>query len=126
MRIVTLEEHVTFPELTSRIPPEALAAQGTDHSPLMNRIAPQLADIWGERLKLMDESGITLQVLSVVGAGAQLLDPAEGVPFAKDYNDTLAKKIAGWPDRFAAFAHLPMTAPEAAAEELKRTVQVHG
>jgi predicted TIM-barrel fold metal-dependent hydrolase len=126
MRIVTLEEHLTFPEFISRIPKELMADHSIDDSPMMRQILPSLADITGERLRSMDENGISLQVLSVAGAGADLLNSRDGPMFAKKYNDAIAEKIAGYPNRFAAFAHLPMTAPQDAADELERTIKTHG
>ncbi len=123
MRIVCLEEHVSFPEITKLIPEEIIGDQ--TKSPMMQKLAPKLADITGERLKSMDDNGITVQVLSVINPGADLLSPEDGPAFAKQYNDLLAEKIAGNHKRFAAFAHLPLTAPEAAAEELERTVKTH-
>ena len=74
----------------------------------------------------MDDNGITLQVLSVDGMGAQLLTALEGPVFARQYNDLIAETIAPYPHRFTAFAHLPMTAPLAAAEELERVVTRYG
>jgi predicted TIM-barrel fold metal-dependent hydrolase len=44
---------------------------------------------------------------------------------ARQYNDLIAERIAGFEDRFMAFAHLPMTAPIAAADELERAVKEH-
>jgi predicted TIM-barrel fold metal-dependent hydrolase len=126
MRVVTLEEHITFPELTSRIPHELLATRSIDQSPVMQNLLPKLQDIGGARLKSMDDNGIGLQVLSVAGAGADLLDPGEGTSFARAYNDAIAGKIKDFPGRFAAFAHLPMSAPMEAARELERTVKTHG
>ncbi|WP_461103321.1 amidohydrolase family protein [Spirosoma koreense] len=127
MRTVALEEHVSFPELTSRIPEKAVANRGwpTSASPdsPMKQVDVQLADIGDERLTKMDEAGITVQVLSVSGAGADLLNATDGPALARDYNDLLAQKIAEHPSRFAGFAHLPMTAPEAAADELERAVR---
>ena len=123
MRIVTLEEHVSFPELTNLIPADALAGRNIEHSPMIKQLAPKLADVSGERLAAMDEQGISVQVLSVSGAGADLLAPEDGPGFAKKYNDALAEKIKAAPDRFTAFAHLPVTAPEAAADELERAVK---
>jgi predicted TIM-barrel fold metal-dependent hydrolase len=64
-----------------------------------------------------------MQVLSVAGLGADLLSAEEGPAFASQYNDAIAEKISDYPDRLAAFAHLPMTAPGAAADELERTVE---
>ena len=123
MRVVTLEEHISFPEMTQQIPKDKIG--GHDASPMMQKIAPKLADIDGERLQSMDESGVSMQVLSVINTGANLFGPKEGPAFAKQYNDLIAEKIAGKRDRFTAFANLPTTNPEAAADELERTVKTH-
>jgi uncharacterized protein len=125
MCIITLEEHLTFPELTSRIPKEIMAKHFIADSPIMQQLSSKLADITSERLKSMDDNGISLQVLSVAGAGADLLDSSEGPVFAAQYNDAIAAKIKDHRDRFAAFAHLPLSAPEAAADELERTIKTH-
>ncbi len=120
MRIVTLEEHISFPEMAAQIPKDALGGFGKSEA--MQRIAPKLADITGERLKSMDANGISMQVLSVDSSGANLLTADKGPAFAAQYNDLIAEKITGYEDRFTAFAHLPMTAPVAAADELERAV----
>lgn len=121
MRIVTLEEHISFPEMTAKIPKEALGGFG--QSEVMQRLAPKLADITGERLRSMDANGITMQILSVDSSGANLVSPQESPAFAMQYNDLIAQRIAGFEDRFSAFALLPMTAPVAAADELERVVK---
>ncbi|GAA3958190.1 amidohydrolase family protein [Mucilaginibacter dorajii] len=121
MRIVTLEEHISLPEMTDLIPKDALGGFG--QSERMQQLKPKLADITGERLKSMDDNGISIQVLSVDSSGANLLNPQEGPAFAMQYNDLIAQRITGFEDRFTAFAHLPMTAPMAAADELERTVK---
>jgi len=121
MRIITLEEHISLPEMADKIPKQALGGFGK--SEVMQRLAPKLADITGERLKSMDANGITMQVLSVDSSGANLLSPTEGPAFAKQYNDLIAARIAGFGNRFTAFAHLPTTAPAAAADELERAVK---
>ena len=128
MRTVTLEEHVTFPELLRHFltlagPQGGLAI---DRSPFLQSLEGRLADVGEERLQSMDANGIDLQVLSIVGTGAEALEPSPGVDFAYLYNETLAHRIKKHPSRFAAFAHLPMTAPAAAADELERTVKEHG
>jgi len=125
MRIITLEEHVTFPELTSQIPKDLMAKHSFNRSTMMEKIAPKLADISGERLRSMDDNGISMQILSVAGPGADLLNPKEGPIFAKQYNDAIAERISNHPDRFTAFAHLPTSAPEAAADELERTIKTY-
>jgi predicted TIM-barrel fold metal-dependent hydrolase len=121
MRIVTLEEHISFPEMVNKLPKDAL--NGFGKSDVMQRLAPKLADITEERLKSMDDTGISMQVLSVDSAGANLLSKENGPAFAACYNDMIAEKILGLENRFTAFSHLPMTAPEAAADELERTVK---
>jgi predicted TIM-barrel fold metal-dependent hydrolase len=121
MRIVTLEEHISFPEMTNKIPKEALGIFG--QSEVMQRLAPKLADVTRERLKSMDANGITTQVLSVDSLGANLVSQEDAPAFATQYNDLIAERIKGFEDRFTAFALLPMTAPLAAADELERTVK---
>lgn len=124
MRIVTLEEHISFPEMVDKIPKEALGSFG--QSEAMQQMNPKLADITGDRLRSMDQTGITMQVLSVATLGADLLSPEQGPAFATYYNDMIAEKISGFKKRFTAFAHLPMTAPAAAADELERAVKQYG
>lgn len=121
MRTVILEEHVSFPEITKRI---SLPGRGAGaFAGMPPGVKDRIGDVSGERLREMERNGISLQVLSVAGPGAHLLPPEEGPALARDYNDLLAEKISPYPDKLAAFAHLPMTAPEAAADELERTAR---
>ena len=129
MRVVALEEHFVVPALIDRISPDVVArrgipARGQTWSPLNQTDA--MAEVGPERLRAMDESAVTMQVLSVVGPGADLLPPAEGPGWARDANDAMAAAIAAHPDRYAGFAHLPLTAPDAAADELERAVRQLG
>ena len=45
MRIVTQEEHISFPEMTGQIPAEKLGGFGQNER--MKQLAPKLADITG-------------------------------------------------------------------------------
>jgi predicted TIM-barrel fold metal-dependent hydrolase len=126
MRVVTLEDHLTIPELSSQIDVETMVRRGwprpgSPRAALMPHA--RLSDTGTTRLADMDASGITVQVLSLAGPGAELLDSQAGPALARQFNDRLAAIVAGHPDRYAAFTHLPMTAPEAAADELERTVR---
>lgn len=121
MRRVTLEEHIAFPQMVEKIPKEALGSFG--QSAAMQRMAPKLEDITGDRLKSMDDNDISMQVLSVDSSGANLLNAEKGPAFATEYNNMIADKIVKFKNRFTAFAHLPMTAPLAAADELERAVK---
>ena len=129
MRVVALEEHFLVPDLVGRISPEALArrgvpARGQVSSPL--NLMDEMAEVGPQRLKAMDESAVTMQVLSVAGPGADLLPPDQGPGWAREMNDAMAAAIASHPGRFAGFAHLPLTAPEAAADELERAIRQLG
>ena len=124
MHIITLEEHVVFPELAEKVKENGGKAAGQASGSVTN-LAPLLADIVGERLTAMDTAGIAMQVLSVVGPGANLLRGEDAVQIARDYNDKLAEKISTLPERFTAFAHLPVSEPAAAATELERTVKTY-
>jgi predicted TIM-barrel fold metal-dependent hydrolase len=124
MRIVTLEEHFQVPDLIARIGKDRAASRGwpsSDGNPDATR-QDELADVGERRLADMDAAGVTMQVLSASGPGADLLPADAGPDLARAYNDRLGQIVTGRPDRFAGFAHLPMTAPEAAADELERAV----
>ena len=129
MRVVALEEHFIVPSLLERISPDAVEqrgfpARGKPWSPL--NATDEMADLGPARLKVMDESAVTVQVLSIVGPGAELLPPDQGPAWACQANDALAAGIAANPGRYAGFAHLPLTAPTAAADELERAVKQLG
>jgi len=74
----------------------------------------------------MDASGITVQVLSVAGPGADLVPGQAGVDLARAYNDALAEACVRHPTRYRGFAHLPLLDPEKAADELERCVRQLG
>jgi len=83
----------------------------------------RLLDIHDQRLRMMDEGGIELSVLSLLSPGIQALwDPAVAVDWAHRLNDHAADQVARRPDRFAAFAALPLQDPDAAIAELRRCV----
>jgi hypothetical protein len=129
MRIVALEEHYTVPRIVAGISPDAIARRGFPGpdavwSQTIKR--NELADLGAARLADMDASGITVQVLSVAGPGADLVPSQPGIDLARAYNDALAEACARHPTRYRGFAHLPMLAPGAAADELERTVKELG
>jgi uncharacterized protein len=126
MRTVALEEHFTVPDLVRQIDPTAIIRRGfpppgTQWGPA--RQVERLADVGPARLQDMDAAGITVQVLSVSGPGADVAPATEAPALARAFNDALAQIVAAHPDRYAGFAHLPMTAPEAAADELERAIK---
>ena len=112
MRIVALEEHFTFPELQNRIDPALVIKRGypaPDAPSARPEIDDRLKDFGEARLKSLDDARVSLQVMGPSGPGADLLPPGEGPAFARELNDALAAQIALHPDRYAGFAHLPLT-----------------
>jgi predicted TIM-barrel fold metal-dependent hydrolase len=129
MRVVALEEHFTLPSFLHRVAGSRQTSVRDDETmpAVVRKITEKMIDLGAGRLADMDRSGISLQVLSKagnhVGPSADMLDGDEAIAFARDFNDEAAREIARHPDRFAAFAHLPMSVPEGAADELERTVR---
>ena len=128
-RIVSVEEHFSLPDLLGRISSTAVKERGyfSRDQPFagFSRVA-ELADVGRGRIRVLDDAGVSVQVLSLAGPGADLLSPREGVAWAREANDALAGIIAARPDRFAGLAHLPLTDPDAAADELERCVKQLG
>jgi hypothetical protein len=129
MRVVALEEHFSVPALVRRIDPAAISRRGyrprnpPKSGPNPLELLPEIGEL---RLKSMDEAGITVQVLSNSGPGADLVPGADGVAIAREMNDYLAAAVARHPTRFAGFAALPMQSPDAAPKELMRAVKELG
>ena len=125
MRTITLEEHF--------ISPGFLAGPGKDFTERLRNSGPrgakvyqQLQDIGDKRIADMDAAGIDMQVLSLNSPGVEQADAAEQIAIARESNDFLAEAVKKYPQRFAAFASLPVAAPEQAAEELDRRVRQQG
>ena len=75
MRIVALEEHYTVPTIVSRIDPAAIRRRGFPAPDIVwgqTLKRNELAQLGDARIADMDASGITLQVLSVAGPGADV------------------------------------------------------
>ena len=129
MRTVALEEHFSVPAL-AMIPAEHLLGRGNpafaQGAEIMKDGSKYLSELGASRIADMDSAGITVQVLSWSGPGADILPPDESVPWAREENDHLAGFIGERPDRYAGFEHLPMTALQAAADELERCVRALG
>ena len=125
LRIVAVEEHFTCHDLLNRIDSATLVRNGwpAPGTPMFQAInPPALADTGQGRIAAMDTAGIHVQVLSVPGPGAEIVSGPDGIALAREFNDRMARLIAAEPERFAAFAHLPMRNPSAAADELERAV----
>ena len=125
MKLIGIEEHYLTAEV--RAAWDAIGLAATDPSVAINSgdIERRLLDLADERLALMDETGLDVQVLSLTTPALHDLGP-ESVDLAQRANDAVAAAIARHPDRFQAFAALPMAMPDEAALELERCVKTLG
>lgn len=113
MTLIAVEEHLIPADLVSQVRADSAV-------PEMLRAA--LTDVGERRLRVMDEAGIDIQVLSVAAPGAQQAPTPTAVGLATALNDRCAQIVAAHPDRFRALASLPTQDPTSAVHEAKRAV----
>ena len=90
-------------------------------------LGPRLLDIQDMRVAEMDRHGVATMILSLNAPAVQAIhDVKRAIAVAREANDVLAGEVRKRPDRFAAFAALPMQDPDAASEELRRCVEELG
>ncbi|QYE34566.1 amidohydrolase family protein [Polymorphobacter sp. PAMC 29334] len=125
MKLIGIEEHF----LTSAVANawNAIGLEMSDPSVGYNQgvVGRRLADLAGERLALMDESGLDIQVLSLTTPALHDLG-RESVELAQRTNDAVAEAVARHPTRFQAMATLPVSIPDEAALELDRCISTLG
>jgi uncharacterized protein len=117
MRIIALEEHYATAGFL-RGPGGWLASRAGVIEPI--------CDLGAGRIAAMDDAGIDLAVLSLAAPGVEQLDGPKAVPLAHECNDELAEAVERYPDRLAGFATVPISSPDAAADELERAVRKLG
>ncbi|WP_347955807.1 amidohydrolase family protein [Gordonia aichiensis] len=108
---------------------DAIERLGVD--PDSTRIARGLAadsspDDMALRLEWMDRAGVDAQVLSVMPQGAFGSDADAVAETARLVNDEYAELLAKYPDRFYAYANLPLPHVDASIAELRRTLALPG
>ncbi len=126
MRTIAIEEHFLadgFREFMKRAAPSQAGGWSRTFAA---ELEAKMSDLGATRLKDMDAGGIDLQVISHTASAVVPLPGDEAVRLTREANDQLASAVAAHPDRFAGFATLPMTDPEAAADELERAVSSLG
>src|SRR5260221_12743961 len=118
MRIISLEEHFSIPEMSARIDKKLVAARGWPPGH-QDRFALQLADTGEQRLASMDEADITMQILSVAVPGAHLFPTRSRSPFALGCNDDVGPLIETNPLRLSGFDRQPMVGREDPADGVR-------
>ena len=105
----------------------AISLEATDPSMAFHsgRFETRLLDLAKDRLALMDETGLDVQVLSLTTPMLHDLGP-DSFDLARRTNDAIAAVLARHPTRFQALATLPVALPDEAALELERCMTVLG
>ena len=144
MKIICLEEHTSDQDLLQAAQPKQETEakyvnevgpystgnldDGDDKLPQLidfQTSAKLLPNLDGGRLAYMDEHGIDMQILSYSNPSQSAPEDVQ-VQLTRQANNRLAQAVRANPSRFGGFACLPWGHPEAAAEELERTVKELG
>jgi aminocarboxymuconate-semialdehyde decarboxylase len=78
------------------------------------------------RLRVMDQRGVDMQVLSLTSPMVSWASPELGLRLSRAFNDGASAACGAYPKRFLFAAALPIQAPELAIEELDRASQLPG
>jgi predicted TIM-barrel fold metal-dependent hydrolase len=113
MTLIALEEHVLPADLVNEVWSNPMAPDS---------VTAKLVDVGEQRLRVMDDAGIDMQVLSVVAPGSQQVPAERATDLSRAINDRCAEVVAADPVRFNALATLPTQDPDAAIIEAKRAI----
>ena len=113
--IVTLEEHFASPSVSAQY---EIAGEKSSYAMFPTAVQEKLLDLGDVRLAAMDRGAVAMQVMSHA-PNRLALTPKTCIKA----NDELHAATQKRPDRFAAFATLPMAHPQEAATELKRCIR---
>lgn len=93
------------------------------HSPRGKGWFDPLVDLEEGRLRLMDETGIDMAILSLMAPGVQSFEPETAAALAVRLNDHLAETVRRHPTRYGGLAVVAPQAPEKAAREVERAMR---
>jgi uncharacterized protein len=125
VKLIGMEEHFLTAEVSQAWSAIGLEAADPSVAYHAGAIEHRLINLADERLALMDETGLDVQVLSLTTPALHDLG-RESIDIARRTNDMLAEAVARHPDRFQAFATLPVSMPDEAALELDRCIKTLG
>lgn len=86
----------------------------------------QLLDIGDERLRVMDEHGVDVHLLSLTAPGVQMFDADTGSALAGLANDRIAEAVRRHPKRLAGLGTCAPQDPDRAAREIERAIGTLG
>ena len=134
MRKIATEEACSIPEVANALRTTAQTAWTNLDMKLVNRIyngprdnpdplLPQLLDIDAGRLKVMDENGVDMHLLSLTAPGVQMFDVDTANELVRIANDRLAEACRKHPKRFTFLASFAPHDPKRAVKEMERAVK---
>ena len=117
---IALEEHFAIDDTV-------MDSKGYFPDEVWQEVRARVLDLHERRLRLMDEHGIEMMLLSLNAPAVQAIpDRRRANELARKANDYLAEQVAKRPARFQGLAALPMQDPDLAAQELQRCVKELG
>jgi predicted TIM-barrel fold metal-dependent hydrolase len=117
---IALEEHFAIEDTLND-------SRGFFPDKVWQEVRSRVLDLHDRRIRLMDDHGIEMMLLSLNAPAVQAIpDARQADEIARKANDYLAEQVAKRPDRFQGLAALPMQDPELAARELTRCVKELG
>lgn len=131
IRRIATEEAFSIPEVAEKLGEVARSQSTNLDMKLMDAIyntpggagfIDGLLDLEEERIRIMDENGVDVHLLSLTAPGVQMFDADTATELAVLANDRLADVISRHPDRFAGLASLPPQSPKRAAKEMERAI----
>jgi aminocarboxymuconate-semialdehyde decarboxylase len=131
MRIVDFHNHYYPPVYVEALKSSTSSVKvtyDTDGNPCVhypgdyNILVPGHRDI-AYRQGVLDEHGVTTQVISFTTPGVHVESPALAVKMARDINDAFAQVVRERKGRFVALATLPLNDPAASVRELERAMK---
>ena len=113
---IGLEEHFAIPDTLQD-------SAGFVPGDYWKELSRRLLDIHDDRLRQMDANGMAMMILSLNAPAVQAIPSRQKAnEVAMRANDFLAEQVSKRPDRFQAFAALPMQDPDLASRELERCI----
>ena len=90
------------------------------------QLLSRLQDLGEMRIRDMDATGISKQIISLTSPGVQVFDAPTATALAISANDQLAEAVRKHPDRFVGLTAIAPQDPRNAAKELERGVKKLG